>query len=58
MWIANIHSRDDIRRQEIRLLQIQVDDPKTSRAGNRGFSFQRERIREEDRPAIVAPQQL
>ena len=30
LYATSLHSRDDIRRQEIRLLQIEVDGPTTS----------------------------
>ena len=42
--VASLCSRDDIRRKEIRLLQIEVDGPKTSRAVNQGFPFQKREI--------------
>ena len=43
--VASLQSRDDIRRQQRRLLQIEVDGPKASRAENQGFSFRNEKSR-------------
>ena len=43
--VASLRPRDDIRRPEVRLLRIEVDGPKTSRADNQGFSFQSEKSR-------------
>ena len=40
-----VRARDDIWRQELRLLQIEVDGPKTSQAENQRFSLQSEKPR-------------
>ena len=42
--VANIRSRVDVRRQEIRPLQTEVYGPKTSRGENQRFSFQTDKI--------------
>ena len=39
IFVVSLRPRDDIRRQEIRLLQIEINGLKTSRAEKQGFSF-------------------
>ena len=53
--VTILRSRGDIRRQEIRLMQIEVGGPKTSRAEKIEDSHVKARIHDEDRPAIGAP---
>ena len=48
-------STADIRRQQIRVFQIEVNGPKTFGAENQGFSFQSEKSRREQDPAVGAP---
>ena len=43
--LASLRSRDDIRRQKIRLLRIEVDGSQTSRSENQRFSFQSDKSR-------------
>ena len=43
-------STADIRRQEIRVFQIEVNGPKTSGAENQGFSFPKREIETRTRP--------
>ena len=43
--VASLRSRDCSQRQEIRLLQIEIDGPETSRAETQRFSFENEKSR-------------
>ena len=44
-FVSSLCPRDNIRPQEIRRLQIEVDGPKTSRTQNQRFTFQSEKPR-------------